>query len=296
MAWACSGSIGPFAGAHHERRACDALPLLPMRPRRGLAQRLDHHLDVEARPPRAVTRLEAVGPRLGAQRRSAEERHGRVARRERHRPAPQRRVEVSEVGLHDVGRLAAVRAGVGEDQAAHQVRARRGEEQRRPPSERLADEHHRAEPELLHGERGVVDVRAGRHVGRMALAAAVPARIESDHAAALGQPPRRLGPLPRVAGQPVQEQDGRPVTAMVEPREAHALSLDQHLGRHRSVSQAGVSAPAGHELAVLHDVIAVGRHLVRGRHRSRSCPWSRRARRWCRCPRWPRPCPCRLRA
>jgi hypothetical protein len=123
-------------------------------------------------------------------------------------------------------------AGLGDDQAAHDVRGLGGEQQRRQPTERLTDDHHRAEPQPLHRELCIADVRRARDVGGEALAAPVPTRIERDDPCPPGQPPGRLGPLAGVAGQPVQQQDGRTVAAEVEPRETNPVSLEMQLARH----------------------------------------------------------------
>ena len=169
MACASPGAITPLPARTTSVGQAMRSQLLPVRPGGRLAQRLHHHVDVEARPPAAVAVLEAVRPGCGSDRRTAEVRHGRVTRRERHRPAPQRRLERREVGLDGLGLVTAVRAGVGDDQAAGQVGALGGEDQRRPPSERLADEDNRPEPQVLDGEHGVSDVRVRRDVRRAAL-------------------------------------------------------------------------------------------------------------------------------
>lgn len=53
----------------------------------------------------------------------------------------------------------------------------------------------------------------------------MPARVERQHACAVRQPIRCLGPLAGVTGKAVKEKDGRTISAEVKACETRAFAL-----------------------------------------------------------------------
>jgi hypothetical protein len=99
------------------------------------------------------------------------------------------------------------------------------DQQGRDRAERLADHRHRRELELLDGEGDVGHARLERNVGGPPLALAVAARVEGDHAVALGEPARRPAPLAGVATETVQKERGGAGAAEVGGGQPDPLAL-----------------------------------------------------------------------
>jgi ribosomal-protein-alanine N-acetyltransferase len=172
-------------------------------------------------------------PCLRAQGWAAEELDGRLARHKRGWPSPQRVTELGDVGFDRLDVSGARWAGVGKDQATHQVGTLGCQQQRGLAAQGLTYDHDRREPQLLHREHGIGDMGGTRHVSRKPLASAVPTRVEREHPAAVGQPASGFAPLARIACQPVQQQRARTVPAEVKRRQRHPISFQHQLGRHR---------------------------------------------------------------
>jgi len=74
--------------------------------------------------------------------------------------------------------IPAGRARFGDDQGSDEVRPARSDQESQVAAERLPDQEHGSEPELLDHAHRVGDMRLAGHVGRRALASPVPGLIE----------------------------------------------------------------------------------------------------------------------
>lgn len=220
MASASSAGTRPRSPPHDERGAPDSHPLVPVGPLGALAEGGDHHVQIETRPPSLVSSLQPLRPYSSRERVAAEGARNRK-RRERHRPGAKGVPYLpGRIGVRAAG------ACLRNDESAHKLRMVRRGEEGRVTAERLSNQNHRRQVEPLDRRGRVLDVRAPRDIRRATPALAVTALLERKHTVSASQASSRLAPLVRVARQPVEEEHGVTVAAVVETRQLHSVALE----------------------------------------------------------------------